>query len=45
MDIYWGLSGELPFGIHRKPLKKVVTIHDAIFLRYPELYSASSDAC
>ena len=41
VDIYWGLSGELPFGIHRKPLKKVVTIHDAIFLRYPELYSAS----
>ena len=22
VDIYWGLSGELPFGIHRKPLKK-----------------------
>ena len=41
VDIYWGLSGELPVGIHRKPLKKVVTIHDAIFLRYPELYSAS----
>ena len=40
VDVYWGLSGELPFGIHRKPLKKVVTVHDAIFLRYPELYSA-----
>lgn len=40
VDIYWGLSGELPFGIHRKAVKKVVTIHDAIFLRYPELYSA-----
>ena len=41
VDIYWGLSGELPFGIHRKPVRKVVTIHDAIFLRYPELYSAA----
>ena len=40
IDIYWGLSGELPFGIHRRSVKKVVTIHDAIFLRYPELYSA-----
>ena len=38
--IYHGLSGELPFGIHRKGVKTVVTIHDAIFLRYPELYSA-----
>ena len=40
VDLYWGLSGELPFGIHRKPVKTVVTIHDAIFIRYPELYSA-----
>ncbi|MBR0196031.1 MAG: glycosyltransferase family 4 protein [Paludibacteraceae bacterium] len=40
IDIYHGLSGELPFGIHRLPLKTVVTMHDAIFMRYPELYSA-----
>ena len=44
MDIYhlWVFPKdfELPFGIHRKAVKKVVTIHDAIFLRYPELYSA-----
>ncbi|MBQ7191305.1 MAG: glycosyltransferase family 4 protein [Paludibacteraceae bacterium] len=39
VDVYHGLSGELPFGIHRLPLRKVVTIHDAIFIRYPELYS------
>lgn len=39
IDIYHGLSGELPFGIHRKPVKTVVTMHDAIFMRYPELYS------
>ena len=41
IDIYHGLSGELPFGIHRKGLKTVVTIHDAIFMRYPELYSTT----
>ena len=37
-DIYHGLSGELPFACHRK-YKTVVTMHDAIFVRYPELYS------
>ena len=40
VDIYHGLSGELPFGIHRTNVKTVVTMHDAIFMRYPELYSA-----
>lgn len=39
--IYHGLSGEMPFGIHRTNVKTVVTIHDAIFIRYPELYSAT----
>lgn len=37
-DIYHGLSGELPFACHRK-YKTVVTMHDAIFVRYPKLYS------
>ena len=37
-DIYHGLSGELPFACHRK-YKTIVTMHDAIFVRYPELYS------
>ncbi|MDR1592560.1 MAG: glycosyltransferase family 4 protein [Prevotellaceae bacterium] len=36
--IYHGLSQELPQGIERLPVKKVVTMHDAIFIRYPELY-------
>lgn len=40
-DVYWGLSGELPFGIHRYGIKSIVTIHDVIFLRYPELYSTT----
>lgn len=37
-DIYHGLSGELPLALHRH-YKTVVTMHDAIFVRYPELYS------
>lgn len=42
MDVHWGLSAELPFGINKlTSLRKIVTIHDAIFIRYPELYSAT----
>ena len=39
IKIYHGLSGEIPFGLKRKNIKSVVTIHDLIFVRYPELYS------
>jgi glycosyltransferase involved in cell wall biosynthesis len=39
IDIYHGLSHELPAGIRRSKLKTVVTIHDLIFLRYPHFYS------
>lgn len=38
-DIFHGLSGELPLKWTSKPIKKVVTIHDLIFERYPEYYS------
>ncbi|MDY3548614.1 glycosyltransferase family 1 protein [Riemerella anatipestifer] len=38
-DIFHGLSGELPLIWNGKALKKVVTIHDLIFLRYPQFYS------
>ncbi len=38
VDIYHGLSNEIPFGIRKSGVKSVVTIHDLIFLRYPELY-------
>lgn len=41
VDIYHGLSQELPEGIGRLGCRTVVTMHDAIFLRYPALYSAS----
>ncbi|UTX49394.1 glycosyltransferase family 1 protein [Chryseobacterium sp. MA9] len=38
-DIFHGLSGELPLKWDLKPIKKVVTIHDLIFVRYPQYYS------
>ena len=38
IEIFHGLSGELPYGISDK-IGKIVTIHDLIFERYPELYS------
>jgi glycosyltransferase involved in cell wall biosynthesis len=38
IDIFHGLSNELPLNIHKLKAKKIVTIHDLIFLRYPELY-------
>jgi glycosyltransferase involved in cell wall biosynthesis len=40
IDIYHGLSNELPMNIRKLKTKKIVTIHDLIFLRYPELYKA-----
>lgn len=39
--IFHGLSQELPVGIEKLQVKKVITFHDAIFIRYPELYDAS----
>lgn len=38
-DIFHGLSGELPLRWEQKPIKKVVTIHDLIFMRFPKYYS------
>ena len=38
IGVYYGLSNELPAGIENHSLKKVVVIHDLIFLRYPEMY-------
>ena len=38
IDLFHGLSNELPFGIGRAGCKTVVTIHDLIFLRYPGTY-------
>jgi len=38
LDVYHGLSHELPVGIEKSGVKLVVTMHDLIFLRYPEYY-------
>ncbi len=38
LNIYHGLSGEIPIGISKK-VKTIVTVHDLIFIRYPNLYS------
>jgi glycosyltransferase involved in cell wall biosynthesis len=38
--LYHGLSNELPAGIERTTIAPVVTIHDLIFERHPELYPA-----
>lgn len=38
-SLYHGLSGELPLGLKQAGIKSVVTVHDLIFLRYPEFYA------
>jgi glycosyltransferase involved in cell wall biosynthesis len=38
VDIYHGLSAELPADIRRAKVRSVVTIHDLIFVHHPQLY-------
>ena len=38
LDLYHGLSHELPYGIEKTKIPTVVTMHDLIFIRHPELY-------
>ncbi|MCG9880157.1 MAG: glycosyltransferase family 4 protein [Bacteroidia bacterium] len=38
VQIYHGLSNELPSTLVQPEIKKVVSIHDLIFLRFPHLY-------
>jgi glycosyltransferase involved in cell wall biosynthesis len=38
VNIYHGLSNEIPFGIHRTVIKSIMTVHDLIFMKRPELY-------
>jgi len=40
IQLYHGLSHELPYNIDKTGIRTVVTIHDLIFLRNPEMYSA-----
>ncbi len=38
LDIYHGLSSELPVGIEKTNVVKLVTIHDMLFYRFPQYY-------
>lgn len=40
VDLFHGLTNELPSGLERSGIAGVVTIHDLILERYPELYGA-----
>lgn len=42
IDLYHGLSNELPFGIHHSGIRSVITIHDLIFMEHPELFPSIS---
>ncbi|MFP4168997.1 MAG: glycosyltransferase family 4 protein [Desulfonatronovibrionaceae bacterium] len=39
LDLYHGLSHELPAGITKTGCRTAVTMHDLIFMRLPELYT------
>jgi len=38
LEVYHGLSHELPLNIQKSQAKSVVTVHDLLFMRYPDLY-------
>lgn len=38
LDIFHGLSHEIPYRLGSQTFKKVVTMHDLIFMRYPEFF-------
>ena len=38
VQLYHGLSGELPIGLKAAGIPGIVTVHDLIFLRHPEYY-------
>ncbi|WP_432712059.1 glycosyltransferase family 4 protein [Pedobacter sp.] len=40
IDLFHGLSQEIPVGLAPLKIKSVVTIHDLIYLRFPEYYNA-----
>jgi glycosyltransferase involved in cell wall biosynthesis len=40
VEVFHGLSNELPNGIENSGIPSVVTIHDLVFMRYPEFYQA-----
>lgn len=38
IDLYHGLSHDLPFGIRKSGVKSVVTIHDVCYMTYPKMF-------
>jgi len=38
LDIYHGLSNELPYKLGKSTTRTVLTMHDLIFLKFPKLY-------
>jgi len=38
VEVFHGLSHEFPTGLRRVGIRSVVTMHDLIFMRYPDLY-------
>ena len=38
VEVFHGLSNELPYSVHRTGIKSIMTIHDLIFMRYPQWY-------
>ncbi len=40
VQLFHGLSAELPAGLRKKNIPSIVTVHDLIFMRYPHLYKA-----
>ncbi|WP_175630691.1 glycosyltransferase family 4 protein [Bacteroides acidifaciens] len=38
LSLFHGLSNELPLSIKKSKTKSIVTIHDLIFIRYPQFY-------
>ena len=39
VDLYHGLSNEIPMNLKENGIKSIVTIHDLIFLRFPTYYN------
>lgn len=39
INLYHGLSGEIPSGLKRRAIPTVVTVHDLIFFSHPHYYS------
>lgn len=40
LDLYHGLSHELPYGIEKTGIRTVLTMHDLMFVTHPQLFSS-----